>query len=59
MLASTPYDTQDDTLSRVWIGAYEATESIWWWSDESRWEFSNWAPGEPDDMNYYEVGWML
>ena len=55
MLASIQYDTQDDMLSRLWIGAHEAGEGIWWWSDESRWEFSNWAPGEPDDMNYYEV----
>ena len=57
MLASIPYDTQDESSSKIWIGAHEHGEGIWWWVDESRWEFSNWAPGEPNDMNYYEVSY--
>ena len=55
MLASSTYDSQDDSLSKVWIGGHESGEGIWWWSDETQWQFANWAPGEPDDMNYYEV----
>ena len=55
MLVSLPDVNQDESSSKIWIGAHEAAEGIWWWSDESRWDFTNWAPGEPDDMNYYEV----
>ena len=55
MLASLSYDTTDESLNTVWIGGYESYDSIWWWTDETQWQFSNWAPGEPDDMNYYEV----
>ena len=50
MLVSHSYE-----VDRLWIGAHEHDEGIWWWSDESRWDFTNWSPGEPDDMNYMEV----
>ena len=46
---------QDESSSKIWIGAHEASEGIWWWSDESRWDFTNWAPGEPNDMYYNPV----
>ena len=50
MLVSLPSE-----VDRIWFGAHEHDEGIWWWSDESRWDFTNWSPGEPDDMNYLEV----
>lgn len=38
---------------KLWIGAHESSnEGIWWWSDETRWDFTNWSPGEPNDNNY-------
>ena len=56
MLLDIPYkDSEDTTTAQVWIGAHEHDEGIWWWSDESKWDFTNWAPGEPDDMDYMEV----
>ena len=49
MLADLP----SDKFVSFWIGAIEgaATEGIWWWSDETKWDFTNWAPGEPNDWN--------
>ena len=49
MLADLP----NDQFTSFWIGANEgaATEGIWWWSDESKWDFTNWAQGQPDDWN--------
>ena len=46
-------DLPSDKFVSFWIGATEgaATEGIWWWSDESKWDFTNWAPGEPNDWN--------
>ena len=55
MLASSTYNATDDRLSKIWIGGYESYDSVWWWTDETQWQFTNWAPGEPNDMNYYEV----
>ena len=49
MLADLP----GDKFVSFWIGAAEgaSTEGLWWWSDESRWDFTNWAQGQPDDWN--------
>ena len=56
MLLNIPFiDFDDPTTSQVWTGAHEHDEGIWWWSDESKWDYTNWAPGEPDDMDYMEV----
>ena len=55
MLVSLPDDNQDDSSSKLWIGAYESYEGIWWWSDETRYNFVNWSPGEPDDEDISTV----
>ena len=49
MLADLP----KEKFSSFWIGATEgaATEGIWWWSDESKFDFTNWAQNQPDDWN--------
>ena len=49
MLADLP----KDRFVSFYIGANEgaATEGIWWWSDESKFDFTNWAQGQPDDWN--------
>ena len=53
MLADLP----NDVFTSFWIGANEgaATEGVWWWSDESRWDFDNWAQGQPDDWNSVSI----
>ncbi|XP_042560807.1 ladderlectin-like [Clupea harengus] len=35
---------------RTWIGGYDAAqEGLWFWSDGSRFDYTNWAPGQPDN----------
>ena len=53
MLADLP----DEQFSSFWIGATEGagTEGVWWWSDESRWDYTNWATGQPDDWNSVSI----
>jgi cysteine-rich repeat protein len=39
----------------VWIGAFQgATENDWFWPSAEPFEFSAWAPGQPDDFNAAE-----
>ena len=53
ILASLSYDVTDESLSKIWIGGYEHDSySTWWWTDETQWQFTNWAPGNLDDWNY-------
>ena len=54
MLADLPAEVQSpESVSKLWIGAHESpAEGIWWWSDETRWDFTNWSPGEPNDINW-------
>ncbi|XP_028822898.1 galactose-specific lectin nattectin-like [Denticeps clupeoides] len=34
----------------VWIGGSDAAkEGTWVWSDGSKWDFTKWAPGEPNN----------
>ena len=38
------------TTKYVWIGGHQEEESGGWqWSDASRWRFSNWGPGKPNN----------
>ncbi|XP_015257805.1 PREDICTED: galactose-specific lectin nattectin-like [Cyprinodon variegatus] len=47
----------------AWIGGYNAQKtSLWFWSDGSEFHYTNWCPGEPNnvqgnqhclEMNYY------
>ena len=53
MLAELPDDSSHESRPKLWIGAHESpSEGIWGWSDESRWDFTNWSPGEPNDINW-------
>ena len=46
----------DNTATKLWIGDHEnGYDGIWGWSDETRYNYENWAPGEPNDMDYYTV----
>ncbi|XP_026129646.1 ladderlectin [Carassius auratus] len=36
--------------TRTWIGAHDATKDfVWFWSDGSKFEFSDWHTGEPNN----------
>ena len=51
MLADLPADE----FSSFWIGAgIDTYAGTWWWTDETRWDYTNWSPGEPNGV-YYEV----
>ncbi|XP_042564543.1 ladderlectin-like isoform X2 [Clupea harengus] len=35
---------------RTWIGGYDAVkEGVWFWSDGSRFDYTNWSTGQPDN----------
>ncbi|XP_035998747.1 galactose-specific lectin nattectin isoform X1 [Fundulus heteroclitus] len=35
----------------TWVGGYDAVKvGLWFWSDGSRFDFSNWSPGEPNNQ---------
>ncbi|XP_031417445.2 ladderlectin-like [Clupea harengus] len=39
-----------DGTPRTWIGGYDAVqEGLWFWSDGSRFDYTNWYPGEPNN----------
>ncbi|KAK6291612.1 hypothetical protein J4Q44_G00373960 [Coregonus suidteri] len=44
---------QESRVQRTWIGAYDAMkEGLWLWSDGSRFNYQNWAPGQPSNYNH-------
>ena len=54
MLTDFQVDAQDDPVTKLWIGAHElGMDSIWGWSDETRYNYENWAPVQPNDMDFY------
>ncbi|KAK2908599.1 hypothetical protein Q8A67_004436 [Cirrhinus molitorella] len=60
-LASIPNKLSNDFLktfvkkhakdsTRTWIGAHDATKAfVWFWSDGSKFEYSDWHTGEPNN----------
>ena len=39
-----------------WLGGNDRRkEGDWVWGDGRKFVYTNWAPGEPDDMDYMEV----
>ncbi|XP_056307509.1 ladderlectin-like [Danio aesculapii] len=41
---------QEKGITRTWIGAHDATQvDIWFWSDGSKFEYSAWHSGEPNN----------
>ncbi|KAL8222654.1 UNVERIFIED_CONTAM: hypothetical protein K2H54_077793 [Gekko kuhli] len=40
----------------VWIGLYaENTKGLWWWTDDSEYNYVSWALGEPDFQGSQKV----
>ncbi|XP_064415760.1 galactose-specific lectin nattectin-like [Latimeria chalumnae] len=40
---------------RTWIGGYrQLFKKSFYWLDGSRWNYSNWAPGEPNNFFFFE-----
>ncbi|XP_030635268.1 ladderlectin-like [Chanos chanos] len=57
-LASVRNAAEDSVLrkmlrnQRTWIGAYDATQDgLWLWSDGSKFDYSGWMSGEPNNHN--------
>ncbi|XP_016375363.1 galactose-specific lectin nattectin-like [Sinocyclocheilus rhinocerous] len=48
-------------IPRTWIGAHDATKDyVWFWSDGSKFEYSDWHTGEPNgkiNENCVEMGY--
>ncbi|XP_045569731.1 galactose-specific lectin nattectin-like [Salmo salar] len=43
-------------VQRTWIGANDAIkEGLWLWSDGSRFNYQNWAPGQPSNSDPFVV----
>ncbi|XP_067261102.1 ladderlectin [Chanodichthys erythropterus] len=41
---------QSSRTTRSWIGAHDATKAfVWFWSDGSKFEYSDWHTGEPNN----------
>jgi len=49
---------QTFTNAQFWLGGTdEALEGDWQWVTGERWDYTNWAPGEPNNVvSYYEGG---
>lgn len=51
-------------LMQFWIGGYRDLDAVspgtgWWWVTGEPWEWTNWAPGEPNDLGGNEFGLEL
>ena len=38
------------TKKRSWIGGFLDSDKKWKWTDGSRWGYTNWYPGEPNNL---------
>ncbi|RVE60774.1 hypothetical protein OJAV_G00184850 [Oryzias javanicus] len=43
--------TAASEYKETWIGGYDCQENgVWFWSDGSPFHFTNWCPGQPDNL---------
>ena len=49
--------SEDLEIKSLWIGYNDLkTEGQWEWISDEKYNFTNWAPGEPDGRSNYKAG---
>ena len=43
------------TTKQVWIGGQQEENGDWGWTDDSRFRYNAWAPGQPNDVNQKHI----